>query len=758
MLYDYLEEFAAIAREGSLSAAATATGLSQPALSRHLAALEAQLGAALVIRGSGGARLTPEGRYALDTALDIAALERSVELHFSESGHQTRIRHVRTVALDVFPAVERFVARACTELNAEGVRLELRRADEDFVSMAPKELLSRRYADMVVGFRGVLERDLGEEDRLVIPLVEIPGVAIFPPAHRLAHTAHIGLDDLRSFPIARKPAGRDEAAGGWDELCLACRKAGFTPLSKTRSHIGGWDTVYQDADEIEICLNDNPEIARRIAMGQLVVPVEGLAFVEAIALRADDGLARQLAERARDIAVHTEPPSPISHPSMYGAPGRDAPITATRAAVDRVRKVDELEPDAQARAFARILDEPKVAEDLVLPDGTVVDKAYVALRNRLNRIGDGLSNDPVETSYQLLMHLWDIDEARAELEMPLLEWFTAYDFAASSGRDLEACEELLGRMSRKNLLFRATRGGIDYYYVLGWVYGIWEFSVQHYADAGFAGAGIYGSDAGSTSHYPIMHACPVGKEVVRGGALAPYRDWKGYIARQSIACVAPCQCRRFREVECGQNAPTHASRVAGTEKQDDCPIEVCLTFGEMAEYWIENGNGRQIPVDEALRIAHEAVYDHGMVPQLYFSQNPEVACFCRSDDCLVLSTARATNGKADSFSAMSAYTLEYDADACIGCGACASRCPMGAIERDEEGRYPAAGPCVACGQCVLACPSKARILVAKDPCDVSRLPKDLLESYRWRSEDRMAHGYVSDFAAPRLDLWGGWPC
>ena len=55
----------------------------------------------------------------------------------------------------------------------------------------------------------------------------------------------------------------------------------------------------------------------------------------------------------------------------------------------------------QAELDALLLDEPEVTEDLVLPDGTVVDKRYVALRNRLNRMSEGLANDPLENSYEI---------------------------------------------------------------------------------------------------------------------------------------------------------------------------------------------------------------------------------------------------------------------------------------------------------------------------------------------------------------------
>ena len=54
--------FEASARLGSMSAAARELGISQPAISRHLAMLEQDLGQDLFIRTRRGLRLTAAGR------------------------------------------------------------------------------------------------------------------------------------------------------------------------------------------------------------------------------------------------------------------------------------------------------------------------------------------------------------------------------------------------------------------------------------------------------------------------------------------------------------------------------------------------------------------------------------------------------------------------------------------------------------------------------------------------------------------------
>ena len=57
-----IEVFLAVARLGSVSAAAQALYITQPAVSRHLRALEEDLGCPLVVRGRGQRRVELTGR------------------------------------------------------------------------------------------------------------------------------------------------------------------------------------------------------------------------------------------------------------------------------------------------------------------------------------------------------------------------------------------------------------------------------------------------------------------------------------------------------------------------------------------------------------------------------------------------------------------------------------------------------------------------------------------------------------------------
>ena len=78
--WSHLQTFLAVAENGTLSAAARATGGSQPTMGRHIAALETQLGVRLFDRAPHGLTLTPTGTDLVGHAKGMAASAHQLSL------------------------------------------------------------------------------------------------------------------------------------------------------------------------------------------------------------------------------------------------------------------------------------------------------------------------------------------------------------------------------------------------------------------------------------------------------------------------------------------------------------------------------------------------------------------------------------------------------------------------------------------------------------------------------------------------------
>jgi molybdate transport repressor ModE-like protein len=103
-----LELFVAVARYGSIGAAARHTGISQQAASARLRAMEGQVGAALLDRDPRGSRLTPAGALLVDWAAPLLAqageLDSGIASLRRARDAQLRVAASLTVAEHLLPA------------------------------------------------------------------------------------------------------------------------------------------------------------------------------------------------------------------------------------------------------------------------------------------------------------------------------------------------------------------------------------------------------------------------------------------------------------------------------------------------------------------------------------------------------------------------------------------------------------------------------------------------------------------------------
>ncbi|MFC4115339.1 LysR family transcriptional regulator [Nonomuraea zeae] len=266
-----LRVLVAVARKGSLTAAAKELHYSQPSVSHHLARLEAETGARLIQRAGRGIRLTEAGRLLAERAAEIIG---RLDATADELAAHVGLRSGR-VRLAGFPsALGTFIPKAAKVLAREhpGLRLHLTETE-------PPEalrLLRAGRVDVAVIFR---YDDTAPEDGGL-------------------HLIHL-LDDP-SYLVSSTPAGAiaDHAESPWIAGCDRCRshlldiceKAGFEPQISFTS------------DDI-------------VAVQALVAAGLGLTMLPGLALSAHRNPEVEVAEvpgstRHVYAAVYGEPPHP----------------------------------------------------------------------------------------------------------------------------------------------------------------------------------------------------------------------------------------------------------------------------------------------------------------------------------------------------------------------------------------------------------------------------------------------------------------
>lgn len=156
MNWDDLRFLLALARSGSLSAAAATLGVNHTTVSRRLAELERELGAKLLHRTGTALRLTPAGErvaaHASRVEAQCLALDRDVRGEDSALSGRVRVTAVDLVAGELAPALVRFAEKhphITVELQIDGSLRDLARGDADVAvrvtpARPPEHLVGRR--------------------------------------------------------------------------------------------------------------------------------------------------------------------------------------------------------------------------------------------------------------------------------------------------------------------------------------------------------------------------------------------------------------------------------------------------------------------------------------------------------------------------------------------------------------------------------------------------------------------------------------
>ncbi|WP_182876149.1 LysR family transcriptional regulator [Microbispora sp. H10670] len=286
-----LRVLVALARAGTVTAAAHELHYSQSSVSHHLARLEAETGAKLVQRVGRGVRLTEAGRLLAERGAEILG---RLDAASAELSAHVGLRAGR-VRLAAFPsALGTFVPAAAQRLAREHPGLDLRLMEAE-----PPEalrLLRAGEVDVAVVFR---YGGTGPEDDGVrlVHLLDDPSLLVTPGL--VSSGAATGSDlgaDLAAYADAPWIAGCERCRA---HLLALCGEAGFEP-------------------RVSFTTDDYVAVQAMVAAGLGVAVLPRLALS---AHRHPDVLTCELPGPARRVhaATYGEPPDPPATAALVAA-------------------------------------------------------------------------------------------------------------------------------------------------------------------------------------------------------------------------------------------------------------------------------------------------------------------------------------------------------------------------------------------------------------------------------------------------------
>jgi ferredoxin len=317
---------------------------------------------------------------------------------------------------------------------------------------------------------------------------------------------------------------------------------------------------------------------------------------------------------------------------------------------------------------------------------------YTRLREFLHTFPGGYPETPTGVELKILKKLFSPEDAEMFLSLKKEPEVLA-DIAERLGREEGELGEQLEDMAMRGLIFRSREGDKVLYRAYQFFVGIIEAQINK-VDAEltqlmddffpFLGA------TGLTLPTKQMRVIPADTAVQAKTTVASYNRMREMIKDDELIAVAPCIC----------------TQMAGSRggKCEYTTIERCLAFGDMAQYYIDNGIARKISKDELMKLL-DTVEEEGLVLNTSNTEELSFTCCCCICCCGPLQGLKMLPQA--SIMANICYNARIDPELCIQCGDCIDRCPVDAITELDETMEVTADKCIGCGLCVSTCPEEA---------------------------------------------------
>jgi Pyruvate/2-oxoacid:ferredoxin oxidoreductase delta subunit/predicted transcriptional regulator len=327
--------------------------------------------------------------------------------------------------------------------------------------------------------------------------------------------------------------------------------------------------------------------------------------------------------------------------------------------------------------------------------------------------------------YDLVEELFTPQEAEVNNVMTRKP-ITAGEIAGEMNRDESEINAILETMADKGLCRTIAKNDVSYYQGEPFMPGIFEYQfisgqttdrdkkiarlIKAYKKAFVAARGE------AKMSFPVTRVITVDRTIEAGNTVHTYDQVSTYIDKNETIGLATCYCR-------------HAAKLVD-EDTHDMPMEVCMYFGDMAEYAIERLGARKMDKAEALKVLDTAE-EAGLVHMSRnTTENVNFICNCDRWHCETIKGVLKQSKPALFFN--SGFQPRFDPDLCTACETCIERCPPEALVMGES-EVPIVNldRCFGCAVCATGCPSEAILMETKPDFPIPpKDPKELVTSIK----------------------------
>jgi Na+-translocating ferredoxin:NAD+ oxidoreductase subunit B len=368
---------------------------------------------------------------------------------------------------------------------------------------------------------------------------------------------------------------------------------------------------------------------------------------------------------------------------------------------------------------------------------------YEKLAQALDDLPGGFPRSENGAELRILRKLYTPEEAEIARHLALIAEEPRV-IARRAGVSVAEAARLLEDLDRKRLVYNFSKPGeTQRYMAQQFAIGIYESQVdrldRELVEAFEEYLPVYNA-AGLWGKAPQLRTIPIRESIPNKAHVLPYEAIDEILRKHTRFGVANCICRQEQRLlshDCGK------------------PLETCLITDDTVDYFIRVGRGREITRAEAHALIEQAEQT-GLVLQVGNDQAAGGICMCCGCCCGVLRMLKTHPNPASQ--ASSPFLARLDADQCMGCETCISRCQMDALTFEDFHAVLAPERCIGCGLCVTTCPSGALTLERK--ANPPAVPKTIVHLFikMGRSRGKMGlmdmaklvtRSAVDRFLAPR---------